>query len=60
MKKLILKLDELKVESYPTDRQSGPKGTVVGHYGTTHTEWGQETCDLSCMQSCNGGWSCTC
>ncbi|MBW3571054.1 MAG: hypothetical protein KY467_08100 [Gemmatimonadetes bacterium] len=60
MKKLTLNVEALRVESFATDKQSAERGTVVGHYGTTHTEFGQETCDLSCMQSCNGGWSCLC
>lgn len=60
MKKLMLNLDELTVESYATDRQSPPRGTVVGHYGTTHTLGGGPTCDLSCHQTCYGGSTCTC
>lgn len=60
MKKLMLDLDALAVESFATDRQSAPRGTVVGHYGPTHTEWGQASCDRTCLASCNGQHTCLC
>ncbi|HEX2079815.1 MAG TPA: hypothetical protein VHG08_19015 [Longimicrobium sp.] len=47
MKKLTLKLDDLRVETFTTAEQTGGKGTVQGHYGTTHTQQGQ-TCQGSC------------
>lgn len=38
MKKLTLRLDALKVESFGTDRGAGSRGTVRGH-DTRETEW---------------------
>ena len=53
MKKLALKLDSLQVETFTTDEQQlTRKGTVRGHYGTTHTQAGQ-TCDYSCGGTCD-------
>ena len=52
MKKLILNLDELTVESFVADSESAPKGTVVGHYGTTHTQQAGATCNVD---TCGGG-----
>lgn len=38
MKKLTMKLDELRVETFTTTEQPAERGTVQGHYGTAHTE----------------------
>jgi hypothetical protein len=47
MKKLTLDFEELTVESFRTEEAgANPRGTVHGHYGTTHTE------DLSCQTLC--------
>ena len=60
MNKLQLNLDELAVESFATDtKATAPRGTVVGHYGTTHSQAG-ETCDRCCLMSCNGAHTCLC
>ena len=54
MKKLMLKLDDLRVETFTTGDRAAGRGTVRGHYGTTHTQAG-DTCDYeSCMGSCGG------
>ncbi|HEU0301637.1 MAG TPA: hypothetical protein VFR37_19435 [Longimicrobium sp.] len=53
MKKLTLKLDDLEVDTFTTAEQSGGKGTVQGHYGTTHTQEGH-TCNFSCDYTCAG------
>ncbi len=47
MKKLTLKMDDLRVDTFTTAEQSGGKGTVAGHYGTNHTHQGQ-TCEGTC------------
>lgn len=57
MKKL--KLDDLEVETFRTAERTGGRGTVQGHYGTTHTQagdtcltcQGQDTCFVSCQMS---------
>ncbi|HEX2079817.1 MAG TPA: hypothetical protein VHG08_19025 [Longimicrobium sp.] len=46
MKKLAMKLDELRVETFTTDEQPVERGTVHGHYGTTHTQ--ATNCDYTC------------
>jgi hypothetical protein len=46
MKKLTLKMHDLRVETFTTAEQSDRRGTVAGHYGTTHTLQGP-TCDDS-------------
>ena len=61
MKKLSLKLDDLSVDTFSTaPGEGGSRGTVAGHYGTTHTmqatacdtcarQWTAEgTCDDTC------------
>ena len=52
MKKLTLKLDDLRVDTFATAEWTGGKGTVQGHYGTAHTQPIQQTCDLSCDATC--------
>jgi hypothetical protein len=52
MKKLALKLSDLRVETFTTAEQTGGRGTVQGHYGTTHTQQG-ETCRGSCGNTCH-------
>ncbi|HEU0301638.1 MAG TPA: hypothetical protein VFR37_19440 [Longimicrobium sp.] len=52
MKKLLLKLDDLRVDTFTTAEQRGVKGTVQGHYGTAHTQPIQQTCDVSCDVTC--------
>ncbi len=59
MKKLTLKMDDLQVDTFTTDEQSDGKGTVAGHYGTTHTQQGGETCEgtcagATCYYTCEG------
>ena len=53
MKKLALKLADLQVETFTTAAQTGGRGTVQGHYGTTHTQAG-ETCEATCAE----GYTC--
>ncbi|HEX2079816.1 MAG TPA: hypothetical protein VHG08_19020 [Longimicrobium sp.] len=43
MKKLTLNLDTLQVETFTTAKAVAARGTVRGHYGTTHTQ--AATCD---------------
>jgi hypothetical protein len=69
MKKLALRLDDLKVESFGTGDRPAPSGTVHANdrsyictekcvYGTDDVCWGYTydgTCDGSCNgTSCNG------
>ena len=51
MKKLALKLGDLRVETFTTAEKPGGRGTIQGHYGTTHTQAG-ETCWVSCQGTC--------
>lgn len=69
MKKLTLKLDDLRVETFTAGGQPGGKGTVAGHYGTTHTQQGascEGTCGgATCDYTCEGyattpGWPYQC
>jgi hypothetical protein len=58
MKKLSLNLEKLTVESFRTAEEAEERGTVAGHYGTTHTEFtytncltcypDEKTCDARC------------
>jgi hypothetical protein len=57
MKKLELKLDDLQVETFTTAERPAGRGTVEGHYGTTHTQAG-ETCDVTCAGTCRGYDTC--
>lgn len=63
MKKLALKLDDLRVDTFATEMPLNLKGTVQGHYGTNHTaETGclgscpPDTCYVSCAAAltCHG------
>lgn len=61
MKKLALKLDDLRIDTFTTGKPPTGKGTVQGHYGTTHT--GETACLGSCPPdtcyiSCRVEWSC--
>lgn len=49
MRKLKLEMDELRVESFQTERPREREGTVVGHYPTPQCS-GEDgyTCDYSC------------
>ncbi|HEX5725116.1 MAG TPA: hypothetical protein VFX98_06600 [Longimicrobiaceae bacterium] len=53
MKKLALKLDDLRVETFTTAGPPAARGTVAGHYGTTHTQIGA-SCEPTCQGSCGG------
>jgi hypothetical protein len=55
MKKLSLKLDDLHVETFTTAERLAGRGTVQGHYGTTHTQAG-ETCGFGF--TCGAGSGC--
>jgi hypothetical protein len=54
MKKLTLKLDELRVETFTTTGQSAERGTVQGHYDTPHIQ-GVTKFDVTCrnLGTCN-------
>ena len=69
MKKLELKLDELRVESFETTREDpDERGTVRGHYHSDSTclqrlctcTYGvpADTCHFSCAGTCEGGDTC--
>jgi hypothetical protein len=53
MKKLALRLDDLRVDAFTTDEPPATRGTVAGHYGTTHTNQGA-SCEPTCQDSCGG------
>ncbi|HEU0301636.1 MAG TPA: hypothetical protein VFR37_19430 [Longimicrobium sp.] len=59
MKKLALKLADLRVDTFATAGPPAGRGTVAGHYGTTHTQQGQ-TCDATCGGTCDYGDYGTC
>lgn len=48
MKKLALKLDDLRVETFQTSAAAGERGTVVGHAPTANGN----TCGFSCPYTC--------
>ena len=48
MKKLTLKLDDLRVETFQTSAESARRGTVLGHGPTAIGN----TCDPSCPYTC--------
>ncbi len=52
MKKLTLKLDDLRVETFTTASEQSARGTVQGHYGTAHTQPVQQSCGDSCEMTC--------
>lgn len=53
MKKLVLKPEDLRVDTFTTAGQMGRGGTVAAHYGTGHTG-PVETCGFSCEGTCGG------
>jgi hypothetical protein len=61
MKKLALRLDDLRVDTFAAEAPLAGKGTVQGHYGTNHTN---ETMCLgscppdTCYISCPVAWTC--
>jgi hypothetical protein len=57
MRKLQLKLDDLRVDAFTTAGAPAGRGTVAGYYGTTHTQAG-ETCDATCDGTCRGQDTC--
>jgi hypothetical protein len=59
MKKLTMKLDDLRVETFTTDAPPAERGTVQGHYGTTHTQ-SPTSCDYTCpgFRTYGGGFAC--
>ena len=49
MKKLLLNLEELDVESFATGEDAKARsGTVHGHYGTGHTDFTCSSCNSGC------------
>ena len=58
MKKLTMKLDDLRVESFTTDGTPAERGTVQGHYGTAHTQ--ATNCDYTCpgFRTYGAGFAC--
>ena len=53
MKKLSLKIDDLRIESFATDAASGEQGTVRGEDATVDgTCIGQATCGICTRQAC--------
>ena len=58
MKKLKLKMDELRVETFSTGEAHAGRGTVQGHYGTTHTEAGDTCTDYTCAGDTCGEYTC--
>jgi hypothetical protein len=56
MKKLTLKLSDLRVETFATAEQTGGKGTVQGHYGTNHTMQPVTACQTQ-VDTCGRQWS---
>jgi hypothetical protein len=66
MKKLTLRLDDLRIDSFTTTPAERARGTVFGEQCTCHTECtcpGCPTCDASCNgtcyeNSCVGGSNC--
>jgi hypothetical protein len=69
MRKIILRLDSLTVESFPTTVAGGGDGTVAAHQlesgggtcGRSCPQTCPQSCNGTCYQSCNGtclGFSC--
>lgn len=57
MKKLSLQIDQLRVESFPTQGEPGARGTVAAHLGTvvgcdTHPAYG---CTVMRAHPCASG-----
>jgi hypothetical protein len=66
MKKLRLRLDDLRIDSFQTTQAEQPEGTVFGEQCTCHTQCtcpGCPTCYASCNgtcdASCNGSCNCS-
>ena len=63
MKKLTLKLDDLRIDSFDTTAAPRAKGTVFGEQCTCYTDCtcpGCPTCDASCDGSCDASCNGTC
>jgi hypothetical protein len=70
MKKLRLRLEDLRIDSFTTTQAQDEKGTVFGEQCTAETACtcpdcptGDASCDGTCDASCDGGcgsgdWSC--
>jgi len=53
MKKLSLKIEELRIDSFATDAADGPLGTVQGaQVSIAGTCIGQATCGICTRQAC--------
>jgi len=63
MKKLTLRLEDLRIDSFSTTEVQREKGTVYGEQCTCHTQCtcpGCPTCDASCNGSCDASCNGTC
>jgi hypothetical protein len=62
MKKLKLKLEDLRIDSFTTTTTEKKKGTVFGEQCTCWTQCGQNTCPgcPTCDASCNGTCGASC
>ena len=63
MKKLTLKLDDLRIDSFQTTPREPGKGTVFGEQCTCWTNCtcpGCPTCDASCGGTCDASCNGTC
>jgi hypothetical protein len=60
MRKLLLKLDDLQVDTFDTTVRPRGKGTVFGEQCTCWTRCGQNTCPgcPTCDNTCNGADTC--
>jgi hypothetical protein len=63
MKKLKLRLDDLRIDSFDTTAPQKAKGTVFGEQCTCYTQCtcpGCPTCDASCNGTCGASCNGTC
>jgi hypothetical protein len=63
MKKLTLRLEDLRIDSFSTTPVRREKGTVYGEQCTCHTACtcpGCPTCDASCNGTCDASCNGTC
>jgi hypothetical protein len=63
MKKLTLRLEDLRIDSFSTEPVRKEKGTVFGEQCTCYTNCscpGCPTCDASCNGSCGASCGGTC
>ena len=63
MKKLTLRLDDLRIDSFQTTPAESRKGTVFGEQCTCWTNCtcpGCPTCDASCNGTCGGSCDVSC